>query len=364
MVVILYMAQDMVMHGYPPILAVPVRIMLQWHIGVSVFFVLSGFLITTRYADKIEPTWKWAGRYMQNRFARIYPIYFLLTVISFAVMLWHPLQEWYESPATFSVTDKFNTILLNLTLLRAYFEQLATVGLPTAWSLTVEETFYVSAPFMLLGLKKDMRRLVLYPVLLFALGLLLIAVCSRWIPAYGLMANVRFLLNFTFFGRATEFVAGMGLAFWVARQPHTMSNGSRFTVLGVGGLVSFMACVTVAHHLYQVVSTAQWPWLQIAANVLVLPFIVCVLFWGLLSENTWLRRLLETPLFDLLGKSSYVLYLIHLGTFDTLFQQHVSDNNAVRLIAYILVSIALYKLIEHPLHKRLRAKPTRLQVVA
>lgn len=338
--------------------------MLEWHIGVAVFFVLSGFLITNRYADKIELTGPWFRRYMQNRFARIYPIYFLLTAGSFFLLHQQDMHTWYHWPQTFGFRDKVNVLVLNFTLTRAYFEELFTVGLPTAWSLTVEETFYLLAPILLLGLKRDSRRLFFYPLILLALGFLLVAFCSRFFPLYGLMANLRFMLNFTFFGRCAEFLLGMGLALWVAKQPTKERSGIFYTTLGAGGIVLFITAMAIVHHFYPVAGPTESPYGQIFATNFILPLFVCALFWGLISEHSQLRKLLETQPFDLLGKSSYVLYLIHLGTFDTLFRTYVSNNNFVCIAAYTLASIALYKLVEHPLHDRLRAKPSSATRIA
>ena len=332
------------------------KFMLQWHIGVAIFFVLSGFLITTRYADRVEPSLTWAKRYMQNRFARIYPVYFLLTVFSFCIMLWHPFNAWCEWPQTYKVPEKIFVFFLNLTLTRSYFEDLYMIGLPTAWSLTVEETFYICAPIMLLGLKRDLRRIIGYPIIIGLLGCVLVILCSKFIPLYGLMSNLRFMMNLTFFGRSAEFIFGMGLALWVARKPDYTSHRLVYTTAGIIGLITFMCIVAIAHFFYPVAVPADWSYAQILANNFLLPIIICILFWGIISERTVLRQVLETHIFDLLGKSSYVLYLIHLGAFDIIFRQYVSSNHIIRLVTYILISIIIYKTIEHPLHKKLRAK--------
>jgi peptidoglycan/LPS O-acetylase OafA/YrhL len=355
MVMLFHFSQEMVKHEHSLLGKAFIKFMLQWHIGIAIFFVLSGFLITARYAERIQPTMAWAKRYLQNRFARIYPVYFLLTAVAFAVMLWRPQHVWYEWPGTYTALDKMWVILLNITLLRGYFENILTTGLPTAWSLTVEESFYVTAPFVLLAVKSRLNKLVWYPLLMLGVGALLVAFCSHYVPSYGLMARPRFMLNYTFFGRCTEFACGIALALWFAKRPSRALPGSVFTWASLFGLVGYMAAIGVLQRLYPTTGPENWPPLHIGANMLVLPVIVCGLFWGLLNERTLFRKILESKLFDLLGKSSYVLYLVHLGVVDTLFQKYITTDPAMRVVAYTLLSIGLYKYFEHPLHKRLRA---------
>jgi peptidoglycan/LPS O-acetylase OafA/YrhL len=169
---------------------------------------------------------------------------------------------------------------------------------------------------------------------------------------------MRFMLNMTFFGRCTEFLLGIGLALVVAKKSAENQPGAIYTMVGALGIVFYMAIVTFANHgRVQLGGPAFWLPYQILANNFLLPAVVCSLFYGLVKEQTALRRLLETPLFDLLGKSSYILYLIHLGAVDSLFRQYISDNSVICFIVYLLLSIVLYKTVEHPLHTRLRAKP-------
>ncbi|WP_310391540.1 acyltransferase [Hymenobacter sp.] len=342
----------------------------QWGIGVNIFFVLSGFLIATRYADQVTPTWAWLGRYLQNRFARIYPVYFLLSGLTFGVMLVQPTHGWWEWNAAFTGREKLLAVLLNVTLLRAYFNHFSVLGLPTAWSLTAEETFYLCAPLLLLGARRRLRRLVAYALGLLALGFLLVGFCALFVPHYGLMQDVRFMLSITFFGHSAEFLMGVGLALWAAQQPRQPTRRIAYTLLGAGGIPIYLLVLSLLYRFFPghyhplAKGAADWYyWLVFASNGL-LPVLVCSLLWGLISEQTQLRRLLETRLFTLLGKASYVLYLIHLGTVDYLFRKYVSDSSPVCIGAYTLLSIGLYQTVERPLHRRLRAKPQAARVVA
>src|ERR1041385_3182813 len=65
------------------------------HIGANVmafFYVLSGFLIVRIYYEHAELRSKWLSKYFINRFARIYPVYFLLLTV--AVILGHHTRLW------------------------------------------------------------------------------------------------------------------------------------------------------------------------------------------------------------------------------------------------------------------------------
>lgn len=342
----------------------PMRLAQQGYIGVSIFFVLSGFLIAMRNFNRVELTSNWMRRYLQNRFARIYPLYFLLTVFAFIVMLFHPFHTWYEWPATADGNDKIVAILLNLTLLRAYFNDFVFVGVPTAWTLTIEETFYLIAPLLLLGLRRSVWWLYVYPVLLVLIGALLVLVCTHWLPYYGLMASLTMMLSDTFFGRCVEFLAGMGLAWWVRKHPtgESASKGASATIIGSAGI---LVCVLLLLALER--SLIIDSLLSLCANKLVnnvvLPIPIVALLWGLMQERTWLRRVLESGTAQLLGKSSYAFYLIHLGAIDTIFMQHVTDNVVARLGAYVVLSILLYKWVEHPLQKRLRVPTEKPSLV-
>ena len=59
------------------------RTLNEFHMGVTMFFVLSGFLICMRYYGNSEITGSWFRKYIKNRIARIYPMYFFLTLLTF-----------------------------------------------------------------------------------------------------------------------------------------------------------------------------------------------------------------------------------------------------------------------------------------
>ena len=333
------------------------RFLEEWHIGVPIFFVLSGFLITSRYQHYVQFTSAWWGRYIRNRVARIFPMYALLTLLTFAVFAWFPAWDKAGDLTGRTLLQRLFILFSNLTFLRGYFDDLKFTGLPQGWSLTVEECFYFTAPFLLVGLRRSTWRLVWYALLIGAIGLALLGIGRlvdgvHYVGAFGFMRTPMLLLNFTFFGRCVEFLAGIGLALYLQRHPVAQYHGSRFTLLGAAavGVCAWLLMLTETP-LDGANGTSSYA--GIAVNNLLLPGGVVLLFYGLIAERSWFRALLETKLLELLGKSSYVFYLVHIGVFSTAISQYLTDSLAVKFVLLNLLSIALFRLVEEPLHRLL-----------
>ncbi len=103
----------------------------QANIGVSYFFVLSGFVMIIAYNNN---TFINSLSYLKNRFARVYPVYFLAILLTVVIYFTNGIK----------VLDLF----LNLFMIQAWFPDKAlTVNFP-GWSLSVEMFFYISFPFL------------------------------------------------------------------------------------------------------------------------------------------------------------------------------------------------------------------------
>ena len=116
-------------------------------IGVTIFFVLSGFLIAIRYMDEKINFFK----YLWTRFVRIYPIYFLVTLTTF---IFKGLQDGFTNRLWY-------LLILNITFLRGFIENLKFSLVAQGWSLTVEVTFYIIAPIIFILLKTSVKKFFL-----------------------------------------------------------------------------------------------------------------------------------------------------------------------------------------------------------
>lgn len=342
----------------------------EFHIGVTIFFVLSGFLIAFRYFDSFKLTKAWFLQYLKNRVARIYPMYALLTIGAF--IAYHFTQNQTVTAGQNSVVMFF----MNIVFVRGFFDQFKFTGIAQGWSLTVEECFYFSAPFIFLIATKY-KKFYIQPITVTGLGALLVLIFSQ-VNWFGFFGNFTFMMLYTFLGRCFEFYAGIQLALIVRKQNLDGTSKKKFTYLGffmIFFCVWIMSALTIPKG-YE--AGLHNPW-GIVTNNYLLATSIAIFFYGLLTETTLLKKFLAHPFIELLGKSSYIFYLIHLGFMynfihegmnslnDYVFElydkwgvdwhspfEYDSLNLLYAFIVLNVVSITLFKLIEEPLNHYIR----------
>jgi peptidoglycan/LPS O-acetylase OafA/YrhL len=314
------------------------------HIVINVlafFYALSGFLIVRVYYERAELTRPWLAKYFANRFARIYPVYFLL--LSVAVCLHHDFSPW--------------VLLANYTLLHALFYHTDIIIQPS-WSLTVEECFYFLAPaFMVLAKRYNF-------LAAFALGSLLL-LAALIISELGIvfLQTPMFVLSTTFFGHFVEFFAGVYLALAVMKLEKTgpiAAPGAKYTLTGLAGVAVLLVAML---GLYQHPPAKHFPVLIVLLNNFLIPLPIALLYWGLIRENTVLSRLLSHNLAGLLGRSSYSFYLLHKLTIDYIGIPLSSSVPGYRpafvLLTFIIswiTAVLLFIFYEEPLNVFIRRK--------
>ncbi len=309
----------------------------EFHVGVTIFFVLSGFLIANRYFEIQDFSFK---SYFIKRFARIYPMYFILTTGTF--LFWAIFNNQTN-------LENLTTYFFNITFLKGFSNDLKFSGIAQGWSLTVEEVFYFLAPIFFLLLKRSKLFLFFLPFFLLSFGIILVSVFSHF-NASGFMNSIDFMLDFTFFGRVTEFFIGIGLALFIKNRP-TLLNLKNVTFFGY---ISIIGCIYWLSILDTPNGFGTDCFLGKTINTLILPlFGIAPLFLGLITEKTILSRFLSNKPMVLLGKSSYIFYLIHMGIF-VLILNKIFENQIFTFVFLNVISVVLYLFLEKPLNSWIR----------
>lgn len=308
------------------------RIFMEMHMGVSIFFVLSGFLITYNYYEACKLSFKWLRKYYVARFARIYPLLFIVTFVTL-VATKGSLLDW----------------ILSLSLLKGMFADYRFAVISQTWTLTVEVTFYFLAPFIFM-LVRNKASLVLQFILIFLLGVLIFA--------KGQIGNIEsfisehlFLFIYTFFGRSFEFFVGIFLARFALRNISTklLRGTTYFGVLGIGLTTYLISTFQSESFRYGVFSSEG-----LLIHNFILPLFIGVFFLGLIYEKTFISFILSTSILIILGQSSYAFYLIHLGVLANLVPDFFRFNMLTYLITLNVIAIFLYFFIEKPLNRLMR----------
>lgn len=306
--------------------------------GVDVFFVISGFLITSIILRESEAGTFTLRNFWMRRIRRLFPaLAVVLVAVLLAGMLMLYESEWRSlGPQVQAVLMLVANVFMGREAGDYWGPAAGDVPLLHTWSLAVEEQFYLVFPLLLVVLLKAGRRLV-FPAL--AVG----AVLSF---GYGLLqvrsdpARAFYLLP----PRAWELLTGGLLAAWIWRGKTTALRGA--SMLAAVGLLMILASYFVIR------SGTGFPgWIALLptlGTVLVLAFAT--------TDGGVVTRILSVPSLVFVGKISYSLYLWHwpVIVFWRLHTQaEVSElRHAVLIVVISVVAATLsYFLVEKPFRR-------------
>jgi peptidoglycan/LPS O-acetylase OafA/YrhL len=261
-------------------------------VGVDVFFVISGFLITGIIRHGLENETFSLAEFWERRIRRIFPALFVVVAATLAVGYWLLLPNELEELGKSSVAQAL--LLANVYFWQdtGYFAGPAEFKpLLHTWSLAVEEQFYLFFPLVLRFLRRLSRKK------LFAL-LTAVALISFAGSVYGAF----FHTGATFFllpTRAWELLIGCMLAVFPWQCKSAPRRDSVIATLGVVAIV-------LPVFLYD--SKTPFPGLAAAPPVL---GTAAIIFATACTPSIWLCKALSLRPFVFVGLTSYSLYLWH-----------------------------------------------------
>ena len=330
------------------------------YVGVSFFFVLSGFILVYTYADRGTP----AREFWWARFARIYPAY-LFSLLMAGPFFFYVCLKIHPAPIAFLVWPQNHLVAsssLVPVLLQSWVPGAALAWNPPAWSLSDEAFFYLLFPVLLVWLAKKRQKAWLgIAVACWAASLAITFAYVRFRPDGASFVNDDSyftwlsVLKFHPLVRLPEFLLGACLGLLFLKNSVSRNWGSP---LIVAGLIYFSIIVARAPHI-------PYPILHDAA---LMPAFAAIIF-GLALRPSWTRVLEFWPLV-LLGDASYSFYLLHANLIGMVFQPTGEPSHLpvwkiiAGLLVPVTVSILVYKFIEQPARRKLLGKKKRELEVA
>jgi peptidoglycan/LPS O-acetylase OafA/YrhL len=312
-------------------------------LGVSYFFLSSGFVLTYAQSRAAELGTFDVRRFWLKRAARILPVYYLGLLVALPLLI-----------AGRDVTT--GKTLATVLLIQAWSPATALYWNYPAWALSALAFFYVVFPALLLSTRALSQRSIavlaalawgatIAPGLLYAITspdhLAVVAPSSHalWID----------VLRYNPLVRLPEFVLGV-----LAARLYLKVGGlsRRRTVIFCAGLLALGAGLAVAQLLpYAVIN-----------NGFLDPVLILLLV--ALASGGWLSRVLSHPRLVFLGQSSYCLYMVHAPIIflaHAVWPQyrHSPAFVAALVLATIAVALVLYRFVERPVTTALSARLTR-----
>jgi peptidoglycan/LPS O-acetylase OafA/YrhL len=277
--------------------------------GVHLFFVLSGFLITgilLRSRVLVEDAGRGTGlairRFYIRRFLRIFPIYYLVLAVTWAIglpdvrsgILWHLL---YGSNILFAIKNQWTLTTSHL------------------WSLSVEEQFYLIWPLLMFLVPRHFLKTL---IVAFVLTGPLFRVAGYFSGLNWIALQTLLPASFDSLG------AGAWLA-WIYARPSAETLRYRGQVDRIALLAIPVALVTWISG-----ATGWWPraeWLRLAFETTAWAFLgVWVIDRAARGVGGPAGRILSFKPLVYLGRISYGVYLIHLFVPDVLYRVTTATN--------------------------------------
>lgn len=306
--------------------------------GMSLFFILSGFVLGYRFHNGV-PDYK---KYAFDRLTRIYPAYFLAALVT---------TPWLITSLSFDDSHQMlrygYVIFTNLFMIQAWMPQLFTIwNNGGSWSLCTEMFFYALFPFIIYHLKKLTNK-----QLIFALCMLYL---SSSLPGISLLLFNPIPNHIVFYSipifRVSEFIIGVICGLLFTRDVRVI-HPSACAILCLLQLYRHFAWGPAYGHI------------AIAQNFITVPLITLLIFSIASTTSGRLYRFMTNRQFVYLGRISYSFYSFQALILMTIVTQHgfivnhysLFANHCTLALFAFLILLIISTISHHFVENRLRS---------
>ncbi len=312
-------------------------------LGVDIFFVISGFLITSLMMKEFHKTGTISiSNFYERRAKRLLPALLIVMLISlpFAYTYLFPEQLVDYAKSLISSLLFGSNFYWNYSLQQYGAESALLKPFLHTWSLAVEEQYYIVFPLILLAIYKWCRS---HTIALFTVGLLISLQFAEWITPID--------ASFSFYmlpSRIWELLAGGLIANILHLHPQKENDALLNKTMPVLGLY------LILHSVIFTEFDAKHP-----GFITLMPVIGTMLIIWFSSKDELITKILSSKFFVGVGLISYSLYLWHypIFSFGRIIEQ---DFTTVSKLAWIVLTIVLslvsFYLIEKPFRGMIKLK--------
>jgi peptidoglycan/LPS O-acetylase OafA/YrhL len=318
------------------------------YLAVDLFFLLSGFVMAISYGRFATAGWDLAsyGTFLRHRFARVYPLYFLVTC-SVAAMIVLGVSKAH------TVGALGRAFLPDLVLMDVWFSLPSIAG--PSWSISTEFTAYVLFPVLAAGTLTMRRPGVIVVVAALCIATIYLLQFSPMPPGMVRMGPLDIYGGVAAVLRCvSEFTLGL-VAYRLTKNERVVGWAGRPAVpAAVAALLLVLLCV---------------PGMDVFAVLAMAPLLIV-----LTLSDRGLSPLLGSPVVFFLGEISYAIYLLHVHM---LRLRRIGENewivaklgavgaDALALLtlygALIVCSWLTYRMIERPCRNWFRTAGAKRQ---
>lgn len=305
----------------------------EGYVGVGFFFILSGFVLSLNYFEKIttNPKFSFKNFYIA-RMARIYPLHLITFAIMIPYVIIQQLFGWDKA-------------ILNLFLLQSFVPDKAyyfTIN-NVSWSISTEFFFYLMFPIYVIVLHKF--KWLKYILFLIAVPLLIYF--EPLIANNGNLEKGVYYINPIV--RSLDFIIGIILCQFyksIKNKEISFVSGTIYEFLAIGIFIAFF----VEHeYIQRAFRYGIYYWIPITLIVLVFAL-----------QKGAISQILQNKTLVYLGEISFGFYMIHMIVIKYGNYIFPEGNDFIKILIYfitaILLSILCFEYFEKPLAKKIKTK--------
>jgi peptidoglycan/LPS O-acetylase OafA/YrhL len=329
------------------------------YVAVTVFFVLSGFVLAYKYPLESRWTLSRFREYAVSRFSRIYPLYLV------GLLLLIPFFAWQIHKGEMKLADQIFPFSLQVGSLQAWFPLEASTWNFPGWSISCETFFYLCFPFsgyLLWKLRSTRQALLALCLLWIAATAAPLYTVVTQVPGFGDTTAIHDpndvlhaqIVKFNPALRLPEFLLGV-----LTARLYRLLEASQGALFGRGYLLSALAS---AAFVGMIVFADKIPY-PLMHNGCFTP-VFCTLILGLaLGSRGIMHKLLSLRLLVVLGKASYALYILQYplerilqAISFALYGEEIQNWTFLwtYLAVMVLASVAVFYWVEEPMRRWLR----------